>query len=116
MYPLSILLLLFAWQRERWRIRYLLPFPVVGAGLSAYHLLIVNGAVQDSEDCFNGLKNLTGVVHGTRCKATWINEFGYVTIPTLALTSFLLLLGFFLLALTADARSVGATKLEESAA
>jgi disulfide bond formation protein DsbB len=116
MYPLSILLLLFAWQGERWRIGYLLPFPLVGAGLAVYHLLIVNGAVQDSGDCFNSLKHLTGVVHGTRCKATWITEFGYVTIPILTLTSFLLLLGFFLLALTADRPSEGATPVEESAA
>ena len=28
----------------------------------------------------------------------WINEFGYVTIPTLALTGFVLLIGFLALA------------------
>jgi hypothetical protein len=28
----------------------------------------------------------------------WINEFGYITIPTLALTGFLLLIGFLGLA------------------
>jgi hypothetical protein len=32
------------------------------------------------------------------CGTPWINEFGYVTIPLLALTGFLLLIGFLVLA------------------
>ena len=32
------------------------------------------------------------------CAVKWINEFGYITIPTLALTAFLLLIGFLVLA------------------
>ena len=34
------------------------------------------------------------------CGTNWINEFGYLTIPTLALTGFLLLIGFLVLATT----------------
>jgi hypothetical protein len=32
------------------------------------------------------------------CATKWIDEFGYVTIPTLALTAFVLLIGFLALA------------------
>ena len=32
------------------------------------------------------------------CGTKWINAFGYITIPTLALTGFLLLIGFLVLA------------------
>jgi hypothetical protein len=32
------------------------------------------------------------------CATKWINEFGYMTIPTLALTGFVLLIGFLALA------------------
>ena len=37
----------------------------------------------------------------------WINEFGYVTIPTLALTAFVLLFAFLLLAAYEPRATVG---------
>ena len=37
------------------------------------------------------------------CATKWINEFGYMTIPTLALTGFLLVLVFLLMATFARA-------------
>jgi disulfide bond formation protein DsbB len=40
MYPLSILTLLMAWRGDNRAARYLLPLPVVGAGVSIYHMLI----------------------------------------------------------------------------
>ncbi len=95
MYPLSIVLLLFAWYGERRLARYLLPLSLGGAAVSIYHLLIVNAIVDRTVPC---LSNPAGVVYRTHCATTWINEFGYVTIPTLALTSFLLLGGLIVLA------------------
>ena len=89
MYPLSLLLLLIAWRGDYRAARYLLPFPVVGAGVSIYHLLIENHVVAEPTACQVG---------GAGCAAKWINEFGYMTIPTLALTGFLLLIGFLVLA------------------
>jgi disulfide bond formation protein DsbB len=95
-FAVSILLLLFAWKREVWRVRYLVPFPLAGIGVSIYHLLIENGVIKKSAFCAS---NPAGVVHGTRCHLKWFNEFGYVSITTLALTAFLLLLGFLALTL-----------------
>jgi disulfide bond formation protein DsbB len=89
MYPLS-LLTLFAAAHNDYRVaRYLFPIPVVGAGVSVYHLLIENGVVREPTACRVG---------GAGCTVKWINEFGYVTIPTLALTAFLLLIAFLALA------------------
>jgi len=89
MYPLS-LLTLFAAAHNDYRVaRYLLPLPVVGSGVSVYHLLIENGAVREPSACRVG---------GAGCAVKWINEFGYITIPTLALTAFLLLIAFLALA------------------
>jgi disulfide bond formation protein DsbB len=65
------------------------PLPVVGAGVSVYHLLVENGVVGQSTAC------LVSAPGG--CATKWINEFGYVTIPTLALTAFLLVIGLFAL-------------------
>ena len=43
------------------------------------------------------------------CDVKWINQFGYITIPTLALTGFLLLIGFLVLASTGEPEESEAT-------
>jgi disulfide bond formation protein DsbB len=89
MYPLSILLLFVAWHGDYRFARYLFVFPLVGSCVSVYHLLVENQVVSEPAACKIG---------GAGCAVKWINEFGYVTIPTLALTGFLLLIGFLSLA------------------
>jgi disulfide bond formation protein DsbB len=95
MYPLSLLLLLMAARSDHAAARYLLPLPIVGAGVSIYHILIENHVVTEPQACTAG--GTTG------CDFKWINYFGYMTIPTLALTGFLLLIGFLVLASTGQA-------------
>jgi disulfide bond formation protein DsbB len=90
MYPLSITTLLAAIANDHRVARYLLPLPVVGAGVSTYHLFVENGVVAQAQTC------LISAPGG--CATKWINEFGYVTIPTLALTGFALAFAFLLLA------------------
>lgn len=90
MYPLSIATLAVAALGARRATRWLLPVPVIGAGLSAYHLLIENGLAPQTMDC---LQSAPG-----GCGLKWINEFGYVTIPTLALTAFVLIFALLLFA------------------
>src|SRR6202142_3037004 len=89
MYPLSILTLFAAVHGENRFARYLLPFPVIGACVSIYHLLIENQVIAEPSACKIG---------GAGCAVKWINYFGYMTIPTLALTAFVLLIGFLALA------------------
>jgi disulfide bond formation protein DsbB len=91
MYPLSILTLLLAYHGDHRAARYLLPLPVVGAGVSIYHLLIENKVIKEPAQCLISAP-------GSGCGTKWINEFGYITIPTLALTGFVLLIGFLALA------------------
>ena len=90
MYPLSITTLLAAAFDDPRAARYLLPLPIAGAGVSVYHILIENGVVSESLTC--------SISAPGGCAVKWINEFGYVTIPTLALTAFALLFAFLLLA------------------
>jgi disulfide bond formation protein DsbB len=90
MYPLSITTLLTALANDRRAARYLLPLPLVGVGVSVYHLLVENGVVHQTQAC------LISAPGG--CAVKWINEFGYMTIPTLALTGFALCFAFLLLA------------------
>lgn len=104
MYPLSILTLLIAVRGDNRAARYLIPIPVVGAGTSVYHILIERGVVEEPKAC---------TLNGPGCAANWIARegFGYITIPTLALTAFLLLIGFLVLASAgaADQAEVPAT-------
>jgi disulfide bond formation protein DsbB len=90
MYPLSIVTLLAALRGDYRVARYLLPLPIVGACISVYHLLVENGVVEQAKAC------LASAPGG--CATKWINEFGWITIPTLALTAFVLLIGFLALA------------------
>ncbi len=95
MYPLSILTLLIAARGDNRAARYLLPLPIVGAGTSIYHMLLEHHVIKEPGAC---------TLTGGGCTANWIalHSFGYLTIPTLALTAFLLLIGFLVLASTGE--------------
>ena len=94
MYPLSIITLLAAVRRDYRIAVCLLPLPIVGACISVYHLLVENGVVAETKACF--------VSAPGGCATKWINEFGYITIPTLALTAFALLIELLGLAAVGD--------------
>jgi disulfide bond formation protein DsbB len=92
MYPLSILLLLMAIWGDNRTARYIVALPIVGAGISIYHMLIAYGAITEPQQC--------SITPGVGCATHWLRgeDFGYLEIPTLALTAFLLLIGFLVLA------------------
>ena len=89
MYPLT-LTLLAALARDRRAARYFLPLPIAGAGVAVYHLLVENQVIEQTQSC--------QISAPGGCATKWIEEFGYVTIPTLALTAFVLAFIFLLLA------------------
>jgi disulfide bond formation protein DsbB len=90
MYPLAVLLLIGALRRDvRGIALYALPFPILGALVSIYHIYIENHPEAETAGC----------TIGAPCSTKWINEFGYVTIPTLALTAFAAILTLLIFAL-----------------
>ena len=97
MYPLSVITLIVAASGWHKASRWLLPLAIAGTGFSIYHLLIENGVVRQTLDCW--------VSAPGGCGLMWINEFGYVTIPTLALTAFILIVEFLLLDIVKDPRT-----------
>lgn len=103
MYPLSITLVLLAWYGANRVARYVLPLAVVGAGVSIYHMFIQYDVIKEPSAC---LASGSG-----GCKFNWLAvpaqdaSFGYLAIPTLALTAFLLLIGFLVLASAGTAES-----------
>lgn len=93
MYPL-VLLALPALRHDRRAAQYLLPLPIVGFAVAAWHVLVERGVIADAQSC------LVSAPGG--CATKWIEEFGYITIPTLAGTAFALIA--FVLALGAFGR------------
>jgi disulfide bond formation protein DsbB len=89
MYPLAVLLLGIAIRRDVangfW---YALPFPIVGAGISIYHEYVIYNPSAESAACRRGVS----------CTVRWFEKFGYVEIPTLALTAFLAIIVLLLFA------------------
>jgi len=91
MYPMTVLTLGAALRADHRAARYLLPLPVIGAAISVYHLLVENGVVEQARAC--------QISAPGGCATKWIDEFGYITIPTLALTGFALVAAFLVFAL-----------------
>src|SRR5687768_15260869 len=82
MYPL-VLLALPALRHDRRAAQYLLPLPIVGFAVAAWHMLVERGVVAEAESC--------QISAPGGCATRWIEELGYVTIPTLAATAFALI-------------------------
>ena len=81
MYPL-VLLALPALVRDSRAARYFLPLPVVGLGVAVWHILVERGVIEETQSC--------EISAPGGCSVRWIEELGYITIPTLAATAFAL--------------------------
>lgn len=89
MYPLAVILFLAMIARDRRGAYYAVALPVVGAVISLWHLYIEANPEHESPACRIGAP----------CSTKWIDEFGYVTIPMLALTAFAAIATLLVLAL-----------------
>jgi disulfide bond formation protein DsbB len=90
MYPLVVILFVAAIKRDRRNgVHYAITFPVVGAGIAIYHLYIEANPEADGCSVKSG---------GVPCSTKWIDVFGFITIPGLALAAFLAILALLLLA------------------
>jgi len=89
MYPLALVLVIAWLTRDHHVRRYTIPMSLLGLGASTWHYLLQQvPSLSDSEAC-----SLT-----TPCSVTYIQKFGFVTIPWMAGSVFLvvlvLLIGF----------------------
>lgn len=95
MYPLAAILLVGALLRDRRVALYAAVFPVVGACISAYHIYIEVNPEKESATCRAGIP----------CSTRWIDEFGYVTIPVMALSAFALIASLLVVSFIAGRRA-----------
>jgi hypothetical protein len=78
MYPLVVVLGVATWRRDRQVWRTALPIAVIGAGIAVWHLAI------ERNPALGGACDVTAP-----CSLIWVREFGFLTIPTMALLGFL---------------------------
>lgn len=82
MYPLALILPIAALRRDDGVPTYVLPFSVTGIFVSTYHYLL------QKTDIF---PESTVCAGGVPCNIDYINWLGFITIPFLALTAFVLI-------------------------
>ena len=82
MYPLTGVIAVGLLRRDRNLPYYVLPLSLYGVGMSGYHYLL------EKTDLFAGS---AACAQGVSCTTQWINWFGFVTIPFLAFTAFLII-------------------------
>ncbi|MGG6447677.1 disulfide oxidoreductase [Pseudobacillus badius] len=82
MYPLAIILGIAAFYNETNLKKYVLPLSVIGGLISIYHYLVQK---------VPGFAGVKPCVQGVPCNTQYINWFGFVTIPFLALMAFTLI-------------------------
>jgi disulfide bond formation protein DsbB len=82
MYPLTLILAIGLLRRDEHTPLLVLPFSVLGIGVSTYHVLL------EKTDWFSAAATCQA---GIPCTVLWINWFGFITIPFLALIAFLII-------------------------
>ncbi|MFH5182001.1 disulfide oxidoreductase [Paenibacillus sp. TAB 01] len=85
MYPQVILLGMACYKNDRRLIGYVLPLSIIGGCISLYHY---------AEQKVPGLAKLLPCTIGVPCDQDYIDWLGFITIPLLALTAFVLITVF----------------------
>ncbi len=85
-YPQFFVLALAAWRKDYKVIDYMLLLSVIGALVAAYNIYIQLG----------GNSLLPCAASGVSCNKIYFTEFGFVTIPVMSLTAFLMSIGIFI--------------------
>ncbi|HEX9925150.1 MAG TPA: disulfide oxidoreductase [Anaerolineae bacterium] len=87
MYPLTLIMLTGLIKQDEYLPTYVLPFSIIGLGVSTYHYLIQLGLIPHSAICSVGIP----------CNLRYVNYFGFVTISFMALTAFVMITIFMAL-------------------
>ena len=79
MFPLVLIFIAGLFPLDKGIIRYSLPLALVGWGFAFYHFLLYSGFIPESiQPCSKGVS----------CSETYLDVFGFITIPLLSLISF----------------------------
>ena len=88
MFPLVLVLLVGLFPFDKRIINYSLPLASVGWGFAFYHYLVYSGIIpEDLQPCSQGVS----------CSETYLDLFGFITIPMLSLISFSIIIALLLI-------------------
>ncbi|MDP3729458.1 MAG: disulfide bond formation protein B [bacterium] len=87
LYPQVIILGIALFNKDKHVGKYAIALSTLGALVASYHYYLEFGGTAFI-NC--------GAVGGISCSQRLVYEFGYITIPLMALTSYLMIIGFFL--------------------
>ena len=79
MFPLVLIFLAGLFPLDKGILRYSLPLALVGWGFAFYHFLLYSGFIPE---------NIQPCSKGVSCSETYLDVFGFITIPLLSLISF----------------------------
>ncbi|MFD1774639.1 disulfide oxidoreductase [Paenibacillus rhizophilus] len=82
MYPQVLLLGIATYRNDKRIVPYVLPLSVIGGSISLYHY---------AEQKIPALGKVLPCTIGVPCTKDYLNFFGFITIPLLALTAFILI-------------------------
>lgn len=82
MYPLTLILGIGTFQNDSSVKKFVLPLALIGGSISFMHYL---------EQKIPGFGGIKPCVSGVPCSAQYINWFGFITIPFLALVAFVII-------------------------
>ena len=92
MYPLVIILGIASW-RDDFKVKiYALPLAIIGMLISIYHYQLQLFPNQSAISCSS---NASG--SSISCTGSWFLEFGFISIPFMAFTGFLLIISLLLI-------------------
>jgi disulfide bond formation protein DsbB len=98
MYPLVLILPAAALWPKQWLLKAALIVPVAGLGISVWHRYVEANPAAGSQGCRKG----------GGCAVNWLEglaPFDFITIPTLSMTAFALIIVFLLAAIFSPSRS-----------
>ncbi len=81
MYPLVVILGIAVLRRDHAVGRYVLPLSLIGAAIGLYHYQLERFPEQDAIACSTAVP----------CTTIWFEQLGYITIPMMAMSAFLLI-------------------------
>ncbi|MFM2357929.1 MAG: hypothetical protein RJA61_666 [Candidatus Parcubacteria bacterium] len=83
MYPQVILLPLALWRKETSIVAYSFALSLAGGLIAFYHYLLQRGIVETAP--------CSAVGYGANCSDIFVMSYGYITIPLMALSAFILM-------------------------
>ncbi|MGG3843873.1 disulfide oxidoreductase [Anoxybacillus kestanbolensis] len=83
MYPIALILGISTFQNDSSSKKFVLPMAILGWFISFYHYLLQK---------VPGFAEIKPCINGIPCNVEYINWFGFITIPFLALTAFTIII------------------------